>query len=89
MLISRYLAANWLAFDAKPWYAHGHMARRANDASSRISLRVSTEVAGYLEQLSKLGIHGKTPTEVAKTLIGYEVERLIREGILTLRKNER
>jgi hypothetical protein len=44
------------------------------------------EVAAYLEALAKVGIHGKTPAEVAKALVGNEIERLIREGIIPLRK---
>jgi hypothetical protein len=42
-------------------------------------------VAAYLAELAKVGIHGKTPAEVAKALVGNEIERLIREGIIRLR----
>jgi len=55
------------------------------NGTGRVNLRVSAEIASYLEQLAKIGIHGKTPTEVAKTLIAIEIERLVREGVLTLR----
>lgn len=63
------------------------MARGANDnGTARIDIRPSEEVAAYLDQLAAIGIHGKTRSEVARTLVGYEIERLIREGILKLRK---
>ena len=53
---------------------------------ARVHVRMSVEVVKYLDQLAAIGIHGKTRAEVAKTLIGNEVERLVREGILTLRE---
>ena len=52
-----------------------------------IHVRPSADVIRYLDDLAHIGIHGKTPSEVAKTLIGNEIERLIREGMLQLRKN--
>ena len=51
-----------------------------------VTIRSSEEVAAYLETLARVGIHGKTQAEVAKTLVGNEIERLIREGIIRLRK---
>ena len=59
------------------------MAREPNkNESARVYIRPSAANAGYLEELARLGVHGTTPAEVAKTLVGYEIERLIREGIL-------
>ena len=62
------------------------MARVPNGTgTAKISISTSTEVAAYLDDLAAVGIHGKTRSEVAKTLVGYEIERLVRERILTLR----
>jgi len=62
------------------------MPRRANEnKTGRIFVSTSAEVLRYLEELAKIGIHGKTASEVAKTLIGYEVERLVREGVIKIR----
>ena len=52
---------------------------------TRINVRASEEVVAYLDELAQIGIHGKTRTEVAKTLISVGVERLIRDGFLKLR----
>jgi hypothetical protein len=63
------------------------VAREVNGTDSvRIYIRTSAEIAAYLEELVRIGVHGKTPSEVAKTLVGYEVERLIRERFLELRR---
>ena len=63
------------------------MARAPNENdSSRLYVRTSAEVAAYLGQLAEIGIHGTTRSEVAKTLIGYEIERLLREGVLQVRR---
>jgi len=58
----------------------------SENGSVRVDIRISEEVAAYLDQLTLIGIHGKTRSEVARTLIGYEIERLIREGIVKLRE---
>jgi hypothetical protein len=64
-----------------------HMARGPNENGTvRIDIRTSEENGAYLDQLASLGIHGKTRSEVAKTLLGYEIERLVRDGLLKLRK---
>ena len=52
----------------------------------RIDIRVSSQIATYLGDLVALGIHGSTPSEVAKHFVENEVERLIKERILTIRK---
>ena len=58
---------------------------RNASAGATIHVRTSAEVAGYLEDLSVIGIHGKTKSEVAKTLIGQGVENLIKAGLLSVR----
>ena len=58
----------------------------AQKDNGRVNIRMSPEIIGYLEQLSTIGVHGKNRTEVAKTLISNEIERLIREGIIKLKK---
>lgn len=64
------------------------MPRKPNkNKAGRVFVSTSAEVVSYLEELAKIGIHGKTPPEVAKTLIGYEIERLIRENILKIRSS--
>jgi hypothetical protein len=54
--------------------------------TSRIYISPSAELAGYLNELARIGIHGKTKSEVANALISREIERLIKEGILKLRQ---
>lgn len=62
------------------------MSRKPNaHRTSRVVVSPSAEVVTYLEELARIGIHGKTTAEVAKTLIGYEIERLIREGVIKMR----
>jgi hypothetical protein len=62
------------------------MAREPNEHhTTRIFISPSTEVAGYLDDLAKLGIYGKTRSEVAKTLIAFQIERLVKDGILKIR----
>jgi len=55
------------------------------EQTTRVFVTPSPEITAYLDDLVKLGIHGRTRSEVAKTLIGREVERLIREGFLKVR----
>jgi phage replication-related protein YjqB (UPF0714/DUF867 family) len=63
------------------------MPRKPNKhETTEILIRPSTEIASYLDNLAAIGIHGKTRAEVAKTLVGSGIERLIREGILRLRQ---
>lgn len=54
--------------------------------NSRINIRTSPEILGFLDQLVDIGIHGKTRSEVAKTLLSNEIERLIRDGVISLIK---
>lgn len=71
------------------WYPYGTMSfMPKDDKGTRINIRASKEVVGYLDDLARIGIHGKTRTEVAKTLISNAVERLIKDGFLTLRGSD-
>jgi hypothetical protein len=47
--------------------------------TSRIYISPSVELAGYLNELARIGIHGKTKSEVANALISREIERLVKE----------
>ena len=63
------------------------MSRSKNQVGTvRVSISMSTELAAYLDDLVKLGIHGKGRSEIANTMVAREVERLITQGFLTLRK---
>ncbi len=62
------------------------MAGNSDNGNKRVSISASSEIRYYLEELAELGIHGKTPTEVAKSLISNEIERLIKDGILKIKR---
>lgn len=51
----------------------------------RCDIRPSSEQAAYLDDLARLGLYGKTRTEVARYLVVHGLERLVQAGILTLR----
>lgn len=40
------------------------------------------ETIKYLKKLTKTGVHGKTPSEVARVLIWDQIKALIREGVI-------
>ena len=52
---------------------------------NRLTISVTPEILGYLDDIAETGIYGKNRPEVAKSLISREVERLIREGIINLK----
>ena len=79
------MAANKLLTGADIFMAPS--TRKKKSTSGRLFLRPSNEVIGYLERLAKIGIHGKNPTDVATNLIGHEIERLIKERILELKRD--
>lgn len=54
------------------------------DKRDRIAISPSPQLREFLLRLTATGIYGKSPTEVARTLIGLQIERLLREGILKL-----
>ena len=54
------------------------MPRKPNkNGTERLYVRISSENLRYLEELANVGIHGVTPSEVAKTFIGNEIERMV------------
>lgn len=57
--------------------------------NNRVNIRTSPEIIKYLDQLAEIGIHGKKRSEVAKNLISNEIERLIREGIISISANRK
>lgn len=61
------------------------MPRKANGhATKPVSIRLSEQNHKYLTELSKLGIHGVTPSEIAKRFVENEIERMVREKFLAL-----
>ena len=54
--------------------------------TTRLTVSTSAEVVAYVDDLVRLGIHGKGRSEVVNTMVIREVERLIKEGFLQLRK---
>lgn len=63
------------------------MARPLNKVeTTRVTFSPSAEVVAYLDELARLGIHGKTRADVVNTMVVREVERLIKEGFLQLPK---
>ena len=67
------------------WYSSA-VARVPNEnGSSRLHLRPSAEVEAYLDALARIGVHGKTRSEVAKTLVGNAIVELINSGFISQR----
>ncbi len=65
------------------------MARTKNLVeTSRLTFSPSAEIVSYVDDLVRLGIHGKGRADVVNAMVVREVERLIREGFLQLRKPE-
>ena len=63
------------------------MARQKNLVeTARLTFSPSAEIVMYVDDLVRLGIHGKGRSEVVNSMIVREVERLIKEGFLQLRK---
>lgn len=61
--------------------------RPANEKDGiRCDIRPSAEQAAYLDDLTRVGLYGKTRTEVARYLVIQGLERLARAGFLTLRR---
>jgi hypothetical protein len=50
--------------------------------TDRRPITLATTSWGYLEQLSKLGTHGTSIPDVAKTLIEEGIRQAIKEGFL-------
>jgi hypothetical protein len=52
----------------------------------RLTFSPSAEIVSYVDDLVRLGIHGKGRADVVNAMVVREVERLIKEGFLQLRK---
>jgi hypothetical protein len=65
------------------------MPRKKNQSpTTKFKISTTPQLAAYLETMVNLGIWGKTRSEVGERLIGAQIERLIHEGLLTLKKPE-
>lgn len=65
------------------------MARTKNLVeTSRLTFSPSAEIVSYIDDLVRIGIHGKARADVVNAMVIREIERLIREGFLQLRKPE-
>jgi hypothetical protein len=63
------------------------MARTPNaNHSVRVTITASAQVGGYLDDLIGVGIYGQTQSEVAKTLVASGIERLIKDGVLQIKR---
>jgi hypothetical protein len=60
------------------------VAGRKSTKTKRVTVTVTEPAYDFLDRLSEIGIHGGSPTEVARKLIENEIERLVRDGILKL-----
>lgn len=58
-------------------------ARKPNTQKSKlIKISVTPQVLDYLQRLVGYGLYGKTPTEVANTLVSRAIESFIERGHL-------
>jgi hypothetical protein len=64
------------------------MAEDETSGNLVVSVRTTPEIIQFLNRLAKIGIHGKTKTDVARYLISNGIERLAREGFLKLPDEE-
>jgi len=46
------------------------------------------ETIKYLKKLTKTGVHGKTPSEVARVLIWDQIKQLINDGVIDWEKED-
>lgn len=54
--------------------------------TTRLTFSPSAEIVAYVDDLVRLGIHGKGRADVVNAMVVREIERLIKEGFLQLRK---
>lgn len=59
------------------------------DEGVRCDIRPSAEQAAYLDDLVRIGLYGRTRTEVARYLVVQGLERLVQAGLLKLRSASR
>lgn len=58
-------------------------------APKRLNLTVSQQIHVYLDELVELGLHGHSPTEVARTLLSDRIQQLISDGYLKQKKPQK
>jgi hypothetical protein len=58
---------------------------RNGEDSVRCDIRPSSDQAAYLDDLVRIGLYGKTRTEVARYLVVQGLDRLVHAGVLPLR----
>jgi hypothetical protein len=54
--------------------------------TNRLTFSPSAELVAYIDDLVHIGIYGKGRAEVVNTLVAREIERLIREQFLQVRR---
>lgn len=65
------------------------MARAKNLVETiRLTFSPSAEIVSYVDDLVRIGIHGKARADVVNAMVVREIERLIKEGFLQLRRPE-
>ncbi|MFW2371866.1 MAG: hypothetical protein ACN4GM_01995 [Gammaproteobacteria bacterium] len=82
------LVTNWCANGVKMAIVIYTTIMSKESENYRINIRSTSEVCAFLDQIIDIGIYGKTRSEVAKSLIAIEIERFIREGLITVKINK-
>ena len=59
------------------------------DDGVRCDIRPSSAQVAYLDDLVRIGLYGRTRTEVARYLVVQGLERLVQAGILKVRSDVR
>lgn len=59
---------------------------KKSQVGERLTIRAPRQLCVYLDDLVSFGLHGDTRSDVARILLTNEVERLIREGFLEIKK---
>lgn len=57
--------------------------------TTRLTFSPSAAAVSYLDELVQIGIYGKGRAEVVEGMVMREIERLIKDEILVLRKSDR
>lgn len=57
------------------------MARQKNPTSTiQITLSIPVQLRGYLDVMCRTGLYGKNPADVASTLLGESVRRMLKDA---------